>query len=249
MHRGVYSLVAPAARPALAAEHAALLTCGHEAVLSHATAAWLHGLIRTPPGDVHLTRAASHRHSRPGLVLHRSMTLARSDRVRVGRLWVTSIPRTVQDLARTLDDRAFERLVDEALKRRSRASLIAIPRARALLAADRPSSLTASHAEERLLALIRAAGLPAPEVNVTLGDYVPDLLWREQRVIVEFDSYAHHSGPAAFHHDRQRHSNLTALEGYRVIHVTWRVLTQQPERALVWIAVALARADWALQAD
>ena len=114
-----------------------------------------------------------------------------------------------------------------------------VPRADRLLEEDHKSSLTWSHAEENLLQLIRRAGLPPPEVNVPLGDYVPDLLWREERVIVEFDSYAHHSGPAAFHDGNARHNDLTALSGYELLHVTAR---HRPEQVLVWIASALARA-------
>jgi very-short-patch-repair endonuclease len=245
VHRGVYSLIAPAARPVLAAEHAAILVCGRSAVLSHATAAWVHGLTDDRRAEVHVTLPGSHRHSRPGLLVHRTATLQRSDRRKVGRLWVTSIPRTVRDLARTLEDRAFERLVDEALARVSATRLTAIPRAAALLSDgdDRPSSLTWSKDEEKLRVLIGKAGLPQPESNVPLGRFVPDLLWRDQRVIVEYDSYRYHSGPAAFHSDRDRHNHFEAL-GYHVIHVTRRQLNRQREQVLVWIAGALAQSEW-----
>jgi very-short-patch-repair endonuclease len=245
VHRGVYSLIAPGARSVLAAEHAALLVCGRNAVLSHATAAWLHGLTGDRRPEVHVTIPGSHRHSRPGLLVHRTKTLLGSDTKKVGRLWVTSIPRTVKDLARTLEDRAFERLVDEALARVSATRLTPIPRAAALLSDgdDRPSSLTWSKDEEKLRALIGKAGLPQPESNVPLGRYVPDLLWRDERVIVEYDSYRYHSGPAAFHSDRDRHNHFEAL-GYHVIHVTHRQLSRQREQVLVWIAGALAQAQW-----
>jgi hypothetical protein len=44
VHHGVYSLVLRRSRPAFAAEQAALLACGARAVLSHHTAAVIHGL-------------------------------------------------------------------------------------------------------------------------------------------------------------------------------------------------------------
>jgi hypothetical protein len=245
LHRGVYSLLPLTALAPLARHHAALLACGPGAVLSHDTAAHLLGLTDPPSliADVHVTTTADRRHT--SLVVHRTGNLPRSDTKKVGRLWVTSIPRTVKDLARTLGDRPFERLVDEALARVSATRLTPIPRAAALLSDGdgRPSSLTWSKDEERLRILIGKGGLPQPESNVPLGRYVPDLLWRDERVIVEYDSYRYHSGPAAFHSDRDRHNHFEAL-GYHVIHVTRRQLSRQREQVLVWIAGALAQSQW-----
>ena len=75
-----------------------------------------------------------------------------------------------------------------------------------------------------------------------IGGYVADLLWREQRVIVEYDSVHWHSGPAVFHDDRTRHNELTAHGRYQVLHVTERQLTHELEQVLIWVAVALSRA-------
>ena len=51
-------------------------------------------------------------------------------------------------------------------------------------------ALTRSEAERRFLELIRAAHLPEPEVNVRVGRWEVDFLWRDLRLIVEFDGYA-----------------------------------------------------------
>jgi very-short-patch-repair endonuclease len=252
VHRGVYSLVMQAARPALAAEQAALAACGPSAVLSHHSAAKLHGLRVRVPSLVSVTVAGGDRgRSRARLTVHRSALLHPQERVRVSRLAVTSIARTIVDISPQLSDRAVEHLIDEALKRTSATKLretierhptrAGAARVRRFLDPDRPTSDTWSAAEERLLALIRRAGLPAPEVNVPVGGYVADFLWRRQRVVVEFDSWEHHSGPAAFHDDRERHNALVA-QGYQPLHITWRELTTRPERVLVEIAAALARA-------
>ena len=48
-------------------------------------------------------------------------------------------------------------------------------------------ALTRSEAEERLLALIRASGLPQPEVNVSVGPHEVDFLWRAHKLIVVMD--------------------------------------------------------------
>jgi very-short-patch-repair endonuclease len=242
-HRGVYSLLPLTALAPLARHHAALLACGPNAVLSHDTAAHLLGLTDPPSliADVHVTTIDDRHHS--ALICHRTNALPRHDTTKVGRLWVTNIPRTVHDLARTTpSDRAFERVVDEALGRVSAQRLIHIPRVKALLGENdaRASSLTWSENEEKLRQMIKKAELPPPESNVKIGRFHPDLLWRDQRLIVEYDSYRYHSGPGAFYSDRERHNHFEAL-GYHVLHVTLRQLKEQRELLLVQIATTLVQ--------
>jgi very-short-patch-repair endonuclease len=252
VHHGVYSLVPQSARPPLAAEQAALLACGPTAVLSHHSAARVHGL-RLPafPTAVHVTVTDSDR-CHPGIVVHTTTVRGPQDRHRVQGLPATSVARTLIDLAPTLSDRALAPVVDQALRKTSRTKLIealdrhprrpGVPRLRRLLDPARPSADTWSKAEARLLAGIRRAGLPQPEANVPIGSYVADLLWREQRVIVEYDSELFHSGPGVFHSDRTRHNDLSAHGRHEVLHVTEHHMTHAVERVLVWITVALTHA-------
>ena len=88
--------------------------------------------------------------------------------------------------------------------------------------------------------LIRAARLPTPETNVRLNGYEVDLLWREQRLVVEVDGYAFHSSHRSFERDRRRDRDLQA-QGYRVLRITWRELTDTPEALIAELAVALLR--------
>jgi predicted transcriptional regulator of viral defense system/very-short-patch-repair endonuclease len=255
VHRGVYSLVPAQARPALAAEQAALLACGPTAVLSHHTAARLHGLRIRPTRAIHVTLVATsrHRRSHPGLHVHRTQTLHPGEEKRVSRLAVTGLARTLIDIAPLISGPELEHVLDQALRKTSAAAIHSAldhhprrpgtPRLRALLDPERPSADTWSRSEQRLRRLIQRAGLPSPESNVQLGrdGYVPDLLWRDARVIVEYDSWEFHSSRSAFVSDRERHNQLTA-DGFQVLHVTWQALTDRPEKVLVWIAVALTRA-------
>ncbi len=115
IHRGVYGLPQTAEVP-LAAETAALLACGEQAVLSHHTAATL---WRIRPGlarPVHVTLPGKGGCPAPeGVIVHRSSTISPADvRIRDG-LPVTSPARTMLDVAATLTDRDLERLLDEAL--------------------------------------------------------------------------------------------------------------------------------------
>jgi very-short-patch-repair endonuclease len=165
---------------------------------------------------------------------------------------ITTPARTLLDLAAVAHPRHLEQAVAEAERRRlaSRRGLAALlarypgrpgSRAvRALLEADARPALTRSEAERRFLVLIRSAGLPAPDVNVRVGDVEVDFLWREAGLVTEVDGYAFHSDRAAFENDRRRDAELAA-RGLTVIRVTWRQLVDEPEAVVVRIGQALAR--------
>jgi very-short-patch-repair endonuclease len=104
---------------------------------------------------------------------------------------------------------------------------------------DLPAAFTRSRAEEKLLALIRAARLPAPELNARLLQYEVDFLWRAPRLVAEVDGIAYHGSARAFVEDRRRDAALMAA-GYRVLRVTWPDLTREPEATLVRLAQALS---------
>jgi hypothetical protein len=160
------------------------------------------------------------------------------------------VARTVIDLVPTQTPRGRELLVDQARKR-SRTKLVealdrhpgrpGVPAIRALLDPQRPSGLTWSQGEERLRALLVKARVPLPESNVELyAGYTPDLLWREQRVIVEYDSDEWHASRVRRAYDTTRQNRLTT-DGYVVLPVTSEQLNERSEEVLVWIVRALFR--------
>ena len=255
LHAGVYSLVPASVRPQWAGELAAVLAYGQRAVLSHQTAAAVHGIELPGPrtGPTHVTLVEVQRRSRrPGILLHTTTELHSAEHHRLRGLPVTSVARTVIDLTPTQTPRGRERLIDEALRRTSRTKLTealdrhpgrpGTPAIRRLLDPARPTSLTWSEAEERLRDLLVRAGVPLPETNVELyPGCTPDLLWRAQRVIVEYDSDEWHASGTARALDTTRQNRLTA-DGYVVIPVTCEQLADRPEEVLVWIIRALFRA-------
>jgi very-short-patch-repair endonuclease len=242
LHRGVY-LAAPL--PAqFTPEMAAVLACGPTAVLSHHSAAALHGIRPREERDVHVTVTGGQPRSRPGIRVHRARAL---ESIRRHGIPVTTPARTLLDLATVLPRRDLERAVEEAQLRRlvSRRALIdaqtghhGTPALHAALV-DEPR-LTRSEAEAELLRLIRAAGLPTPLTNARVGRYEVDFLWPEHGLVVEMDGFAYHSSRHAFERDRLRDADLQSL-GLRVIRVTWRQL-QQPEALVARLAAALATA-------
>ena len=66
-----------------------------------------------------------------------------------------------------------------------------------------------------------------PAVNVQLGRFEVDLLWREHRLVVELDGYASHGTRAAFERDRSRDAELAAA-GLRIVRFTWRQVARDP---------------------
>ncbi len=98
---------------------------------------------------------------------------------------------------------------------------------------------TRSDLERDFLRLCRRYRLPCPEVNVRIGRYLVDFLWREPRLIVETDGYRYHRGRAAFESDRTRDLELRAL-GYETIRLSQRQLLDEPDRVAAVVAQALS---------
>jgi very-short-patch-repair endonuclease len=249
LHRGVYAVGHRALVP-LAREMAAILACGPGAVLSHYSAAWLWDLLELASELIDVTVARSNRR-RHGLRVHRSRSLAADDVRVLQGIPVTAPARTLLDLAETATARELERAFDEALTQRltSRAALVAVferarghrgtGRLRDLLTRCEEPTLTRSEAEERFLALVREADLPAPKVNARVGAFMVDFLWRERKLVVEIDGYRFHSSRTAFERDRRRDAELNAA-GFRVVRITWRQLMDEPVAVVARLAQALA---------
>jgi very-short-patch-repair endonuclease len=233
---------------------AAVLACGNGAVLSHRSAAalWSVGPYTIDGDPIDVTVVGPRRGCRPGIRAHHVRSLEGDEVTTLQRIPITAPARTLLDLARVASARELEAAVAEAERRyltteRELLALFARHRARRgtralrhLLDRGTRPALTRSEAEKRCLGLIRRARLDPPEVNVRLGPYEVDFLWREQRLVVEVDGFAYHSDRAAFERDRRRDADLAAL-GYTVVRVTWRQLVDEPAAVVARVAQALAR--------
>lgn len=107
VHRGIY-LVGPAAPPPRARDMAAVLACGPGGVLSHRSAAALHGLLSPPdsgdPVDVSITAGQSGA-GRAGIRVHRVRSLEPADVTNIDGVPVTNALRTILDLAAVVPGR------------------------------------------------------------------------------------------------------------------------------------------------
>jgi very-short-patch-repair endonuclease len=258
LYRGVYlpcSLVGPV-EPALAKVMAAVLACGPDSFASHETAGSLWKVVRPPPGRsmVHVTIVAADRGRRPGIRPHRVDVLAAEDRAVVDGVPVTAPARTLVDIASHVRIRVLEQALAEAerlgladgdtvaaaLKRDPRAH--GATRLRLLIAKEGGLSFTRSAAEALFMSLARKVDLPVPETNVRVGDDEVDFLFRAEKVVVEIDGFAFHSSRRTFENDRRRDARLAVL-GFRVVRVTWRQLTNEPDAVLVRLARILGAAS------
>jgi very-short-patch-repair endonuclease len=248
-HRGVY-LVGPIHGP-LARLMAAVMAVGDGAFLSHRSAAELWGLGPAIAGSVAVTCVGREARSRDGIRVHHVARLATSDVTRHHEIPVTGPGRTLLDLATRIGRLHLGRAAEQAevlelLQGDWLDPLLARnPRhrgARALrdvICADDAPAMTRSEAERRLLELVRAARLQAPEVNQRLHGYEVDFSWPARKLVVEVDGWAYHSSRGSFERDRRRDADL-ARQGWRVIRLTWTLLTREPEAVVALLAQALA---------
>jgi very-short-patch-repair endonuclease len=236
IHRGVYALGHPVL--SLRARWiAALLACGPSSMLSHRSAAVVHGLIEDEQLVVDVTSTGG-RGRLQGVRVHRG----RREVARVDGLRVTSLGDTLRDLASVLTARQLERAVDQAhrdghpLAVQTRRGT---PGARALNALARRDArghtVTRSELEERFLSIVRAAGLPEPELNAHVEGFEVDAVWRAQRLVVELDGARWHDQPGARRRDRRRDAAL-AIAGWRVIRYGWDDLSTAAEELTAVLA-------------
>jgi very-short-patch-repair endonuclease/predicted transcriptional regulator of viral defense system len=251
LHSGVY-LLGPLPMP-WSYEMAALLACGPHVVLSHWSAAGVTQIVAAEPSadrTVHLIVPRTGGGRRTGIRPFRTQ-LHRSDMCELFGMRVTTVPRTLFDLATPLgragESRRLEQLVASALDRRLtteqelRRVLARHIRHRGagllrlVLGGQQGPALARSEAEEKLLELIRAAALPTPRLNARVAGHEVDFHWQAERLVVEVDGYAWHSSRNRFERDRARDATLTAA-GFAVLRVTWRQITEEPSAVIARIA-------------
>jgi hypothetical protein len=92
LHRGIYRTPGSATSFAQRAL-AGCLACGKHAVASHRTAAALFQLMDPPLGAVEVTTPSSHCRRPSGVVVHRSRSFRRTERVLVGAIPTASVGR------------------------------------------------------------------------------------------------------------------------------------------------------------
>jgi len=235
---------------------AAVLASGPEAVLSHWSAAAL-WMIR-PNSRTRVDVTVPHRSRSSDRIRRHISQLPGDERTLEEGIPVTTVPRTILDLAATESTDVVENLLRESEYRRlsDRLSLPDLieryPGRRGIrkvsLALERleeePEGRKRSRLEERFAPFLRRHTLPIPRFNdwIVLGArrFQVDCHWPEIREIVELDGWQGHGTKTAFREDRARDRRLTAA-GYSVTHITWNQLDDEPAAIAADLRVLLSK--------
>lgn len=248
---GVYS-VGCGELPPLALELAALLAVGNKSFISHQSAAFVWGFVKSPPEEVQVSVVGRCCESRNGIRVHRIHAIDERELRRHEGLWISSPARALLEVAAILPRHGLADAVGEGVGGRlvNRAQIEATlarnrgrrgsARLAEVIGDEDAMTITRSRAEKAFLKLMRESGLPMPQVNERLGRYVPDFMWPEQRLIVELDSYTFHGGPNGFDSDHDK--DLVYREaGFDVLRPTRSHVIKEPMRILVLVAQGLTR--------
>lgn len=197
---------------------AAVWACGPGSRLRGTAAARLLGLSRgaapVPEVEVPTERRIE------GIRTRRSRRMHGGDTALVRAIPVTTVARTLVDLAEVLDPASLARVCHEAtiryatnpaqveavLKRRPTAA--GAGDLRRVLCGEVP--VTLSKLESGFLALLRRTGLPLPETNRRAGRHWVDCRWPDRRLTVELDSYRYHHTRHAWEQNHHRERDARA---------------------------------------
>lgn len=241
-------------------EQMAGLRClGPKAVLSHETAARLHGFDRCLPGAVELTLPCGHHGMRVPFTLHTTAHWSPLDRVVIDGWPCTSATRTVLDLARArISTLRLEAAIDSAVRSGASAPLVLATRlsqlrGRGRWGAPRLEQLlvdAGGHTllERRFLTLIRAAGLPRPTTQLvhrrdgrTVGRV--DFCFEAYDLVVEVSGGRGHSSPSERAKDAQRRNELQEA-GRQVYEFTYEQVTARPAYVQRLVGDRLTQSGW-----
>lgn len=249
VHRGVYAV--GHRRLTWHGRCMSAVLASYPSVASHLSATWLWGLLRSRPDTMHVTSRRTRRAKR-SFVTH-TADLAGVDLARVENIPVTSLSRTILDVAVTsrartvrrhiqlaedlkvFDLREMEDLLGRTKGHRGQAKVRA-----ALELYDEKPVFTRSGLERQFLELVREAGLPAPAMNLFVAGYEIDAYWADHRFGVELDVYETHGSRLSFEEDRERDDALL-LAGIETTRVTGPRLDREPATVIDGLRRHLAR--------
>jgi hypothetical protein len=192
------------------------------------------------------------RHHLPprGVVRHRARNLVEEDRAIVDGIPVTSVARTLLDLAWKLRGDQLRRVLASAedlglldldaihaVIERNRGHHGAKCLRYALEIYERPA-YTRSEFERRFVAYLVDTGLPRPATGWNEVGYELDVYWPELHFAIELDTYETHGAREAFERDL-----ALTMAGIETIRVSERQFRREPEEIAARVATLLGRRD------
>ena len=226
-------------------------------MVSHATAAQLWGIpiLGRPGSTVHLSRPRRRTGTAayPGVTVHHA-AVPGQHRTRCRGLPVTTVARTVVDLARAGSFRAGVTVADGALRRRqcTREELLEVTADCAgwpgVRAARRVAQFCDPRAANPLESISRVAfceyGLPRPLLQAELPSLdIVDFLWDAYRVVGEADGMGKYVDLDVLRREKLRQERL-AQDGFAVVRWTWQEVYHRPDAIADRAAQTLRRRGW-----
>lgn len=214
---------------------AAVLAAGDGAVVSHNTAGAIWQLVDGVPDQIEITSARQHRLQ--GVLSHRH-ALHRTEITKHARIPVTTVERTLLDMAERMEARELGKAIDSALRRDlttlKRLAATAERRAGPGRRRSRPflDALAqrgagydpgANDWEQRMDRLWDELGLPPAErqypIRVGGRSYRVDRAILSRRIAIEWNGYSSHGTRSSFDYDAERKAHL-GCAGWRVLEFT-----------------------------
>jgi very-short-patch-repair endonuclease len=232
---------------------AAVLAAGEGSVLSHRTAAFHWGLLDERGSLIDVTTPRRSQDGLAGIRLHRPRVLSALDVTSYRDIPVTTVARTLIDLAHGEPDWVVRRAWDQAeMARRLDPLEVAeaieragprrgIRKVKRLLFLTRPRGIerTKSGLEIKFLRLADSTDLPTPEVNEKICGWEADFFWRDQRLIVETDGGEYHRTALRRLRDAER-DRVHRRAGYAVIRIADIELNDRPAEVVNTVREALS---------
>ena len=230
---------------------AAVLACGPDAVLSHRDAGAHWQIRRSDRTLIDVTAPRGRKYVHAGLTIHRPRVLLPQERTVHNGIPVTTVARTLVDLAAVISLNSLRYAWDDA-ERQKLFHLKEIETVRGrfkrrkglrnidlLIAERRPlPPVTRSDLEILFVEFCAKYGLPTPSMNSWIGKYEVDAAFHDHRLAVELDS-RYHDTPGAYERDPIRDAELQIL-GYRILRITYRRLVDRPDELAAQIRALLA---------
>jgi hypothetical protein len=226
---------------------AAVLAVGDDAVLSHETAARLHGAERLPELPVTLTNPHGRHHRLPGVFVHQIDDLVPAHRTTWMQLPLSTPARSVVELGATCTAPTVGRVADD-LVRTGRTSYAAIASVLAQVARPgKPGVDTVvemleergdghvppgSELERALFATLDAGGLPSPTRQLPLPGRgsiagIADGGYLDAQMVLEADGRRWHARVAAARLDRERDAQV-ARAGWVPLRFVYEQIVGDP---------------------
>lgn len=234
---------------------AAVLSSRSPMLVSHRSAAYLHGFERI--GDIRSIDVTVPRHRRPrhrsGIRVHESLAFDLAEPTVRNGIPVTGVARTILDCApqfeqpiRLLDDALRQRIVTwEELWRCYLAHNVigrnVRPFRRILIERDGNTPPGGDFAR-RMADMLTGAGLPMPvfehRVVIDGHEYFLDLAWPTRMVTIECNDGGSHDTPKAFRRDPMKR-NRCEQAGWRYLEYTWWDMVDDSAEVVAQAAAAL----------